>query len=117
MESPSTTVEEIRFRERTRMRDPQDETGAVEKEAQARAKNRLSDEAQAENRLSMVEKASFGIATVFSAGILVVAVSLMIMGFIFSPITHTLMFGVLAAATGTTSYVIWRGGKCRRQGS
>lgn len=117
MESPSTTVEEIRFRERTKMQDPGVETGAMEKEAQARAESRLSVEAQTESRLSMAEKASFGIATVFSAAILVIAVSLTVVGFIFSPITHTLMFGLLAAATGTTSYVIWRGGKCRRQGS
>lgn len=66
---------------------------------------------KAEARLSAGEKITFGIAAVFSTAILAVCVMLTIVGFIFSPITDTLVFALLMGATGTTSYVIWRGGK------
>jgi hypothetical protein len=64
-----------------------------------------------EKSLSIGEKAAFGVAAVFSTAILVVSVFLTIMGFIFSPMTDTLVFGLLMAATGVTTYVIWKGGK------
>ena len=63
------------------------------------------------NRLTPGEKLTFGVAAVFSAALLVVCVSLTIVGFIFSPITDTLVFGLMMGATGLSSYVIWRGGK------
>ena len=63
------------------------------------------------NNLTGVEKVAFGIAAVFSALILFVCLSLTIVGFIFSPITDTLIFALLMGATGTTTYAIWRGGR------
>ena len=93
MEDGITTAENIRFREST---------------SQAAAR----DEAREKSNLSTVEKAAFGLASVLAGVVLAALVLLTIVGFIFSPITDTLIFGLLAAATGVTSYVIWRGGRC-----
>jgi uncharacterized membrane protein len=106
MENRLTTAEKITFRERNRhpvVMDVKTRDEAQEQE----------NEAQKAARLSAMEKTAFGLASVFSAAILVILVGLTVVGFIFSPITHTLLFGLLAAATGLSSYVIWRGGKCR----
>ncbi len=73
------------------------------------AKSRTED--QVNSRLTPVEKATFGIAAAFSTLILVACILLTIIGFIFSPIADTLVFALLMIATGSTSYVIWRGGK------
>ncbi len=70
-----------------------------------------SQETHREHRLTPVEKVAFGIAATFSAVVLFVCLSLTILGFIFSPITDTLVFALLMGATGTTSYAIWRGGR------
>ena len=64
-----------------------------------------------QSQLTGVEKVAFGVAAVFSAVILFVCLSLTILGFIFSPITDTLVFALLMGATGTTTYAIWRGGR------
>ncbi|MFA6001846.1 MAG: hypothetical protein WC828_06980 [Thermoleophilia bacterium] len=109
MESELTSTEKITFGERTR----QTARGAKTKdEAQVKI-----DEAKAAARLSAVEKTTFGIASVFSGIVLVVLLMLTIVGFIFSPIADTLVFALLTAATGITSYVIWKGGKCVRGSS
>lgn len=100
MEDGITTAENIRFRERK-------STAAMD---EARAKDEASN-------LSVVEKAAFGLASVFAGIVLVILVLLTIVGFIFSPITDTLIFALLAAATGITSYVIWRGGRCVKSDS
>ena len=100
MEDGITTAENIRFRER---------------KAQAAARDEVQEN-EASN-LSTVEKAAFGMASVFAGVILVALVALTIVGFIFSPIADTLIFALLAAATGITSYVIWRGGRCVKSGS
>ena len=63
------------------------------------------------NRLKMGEKIAFAVASVFSAIILITCMMLVMVGFVFSPITDTLVFGVLMTASGLTSYAIWRGGK------
>ena len=63
------------------------------------------------NHLKTGEKIAFTIAAVFSAIILVVCLMLVMVGFVFSPIADTLVFGLLATASGLTSYAIWRGGK------
>lgn len=63
------------------------------------------------NRLKMGEKIAFAVAAVFSAIILITCMMLVMVGFVFSPITDTLVFGVLMTASGLTSYAIWRGGK------
>lgn len=68
-------------------------------------------ELEADPTLTAVEKATFGAATVFSGIVLVGLVMLTIVGFIFSPISQTLLFGLLALGTGLVSYVIWRGGQ------
>lgn len=103
MEDGITTAENIRFRER---------------KAQVAAREEARDETREEaSSLSYVEKAAFGLASVFAGIVLVILVMLTIAGFIFSPITHTLFFGLLAAATGVASYVIWRGGKCVKSNS
>lgn len=93
----TTTAENIRFREASR-----DEAKNGAREA---------------SNLSTLEKAAFGLASVMAGVVLAALVLLTIVGFIFSPITDTLIFGLLAAATGVTSYVIWRGGKCVKSGS
>jgi uncharacterized membrane protein len=100
MEDGITTAENIRFRE-----------------SKAAAKDDAKDEAREASNLSTVEKAAFGMASVFAGVILVILVLLTIVGFIFSPITDTLVFGLLMLATGVTSYVIWRGGRCVKSGS
>ena len=100
MEDGITTAENIRFRE-----------------SKAAAKDEAKDEAREASNLSTVEKAAFGMASVFAGVILVALVALTIVGFIFSPIADTLIFALLAAATGITSYVIWRGGRCVKSGS
>ncbi|MHB0866479.1 MAG: hypothetical protein ACYC6B_05180 [Thermoleophilia bacterium] len=64
-----------------------------------------------EKSLSASEKVTFGIAAAFSTVALIVCVFLTIMGFIFSPVADTLLFGVLMIATGISTYVIWRGGR------
>jgi len=97
------------------------DVGAREKQRQAATKVKPREEteakpqeearAQMESRLTATEKITFSIAAVYSTAILVVCVFLTMVGFIFSPIADTLLFGILAAATGTTSYVIWRGGR------
>jgi hypothetical protein len=69
------------------------------------------DEVKAEQRLSAGEKVAFGIASVFSGIVLVILTGLTILGFIFSPITDTLLFALLMVGMGLTSYVIWRGGR------
>ncbi|MHB8792528.1 MAG: hypothetical protein ACYC6O_04230 [Thermoleophilia bacterium] len=101
MEDGITTAENIRFRER---------------KAQAAARDEAQEKDEASS-LSTVEKAAFGLASVFAGVILVALVALTIVGFIFSPIADTLIFALLAAATGITSYVIWRGGRCVKSGS
>lgn len=58
--------------------------------------------------LSVGEKAAFAVAAVFSTVILLAAIFLTIVGFIFSPLAQTLVFGLLMGACGMTSYVIWR---------
>ena len=63
------------------------------------------------NRLKTGEKIAFAVAAVFSAIILITCMMLVMVGFVFSPITDTLVFGVLMTASGLTSYAIWRGGK------
>jgi len=104
MKDGITTAENIRFRERNAQAAARDE--AQEKSAAREVSN-----------LSTAEKAAFGLASVFAGVILVILVLLTIVGFIFSPITDTLIFGLLAAATGVASYVIWRGGRCVKNGS
>ena len=49
--------------------------------------------------------------------VLAICVLLTVIGCIVSPIAVTLLFGLLTAATGLTSYVIWRGGQCRKASS
>lgn len=72
---------------------------------------RAKEKARAESRLSAGEKVAFGIAAVFSGVILVILLGLTVLGFIFSPITDTLLFALLTGGMGLTSYVIWRGGR------
>lgn len=87
----------------------------AERKREAAAKQiRTREEARAreeEKHLSATEKVTFSIAAAFSTAALIVCVFLTIMGFIFSPIADTLVFGLLMVATGTTTYVIWRGGR------
>jgi len=104
MENELTTTDRITFGERKR----QTSRGAKTRdEAQVK-----KDEAKAAARLSAVEKTTFGIASIFSGVVLVILLMLTIVGFIFSPIADTLVFGLLTAATGISSYVIWKGGRC-----
>lgn len=103
MENEMTTTDRIAFGERTR----QTAREATRDEAQVR-----EEEAKAAARLSAVEKTTFGIASIFSGIVLVALLLLTIVGFIFSPIADTLVFALLTAATGISSYVIWKGGKC-----
>ena len=72
---------------------------------------KASGDSRQKSHLTGAEKVAFGIAAVFSALILFVCLSLTIVGFIFSPITDTLIFALLMGATGTTTYAIWRGGR------
>jgi len=103
MENQMTTAEKIAFGESKRQSLAKEVM--AKNEAQARA-----DAAQAEKSLTKVEKATFGIASIFSGLVLVVLIMLTVVGFIFSPITDTLIFALLTGATGITCYVIWRGG-------
>lgn len=64
-----------------------------------------------ESRLSAGEKVAFGVAAAFSSIVLVIVTALTVLGFIFSPITDTLLFGLLMVGTGLITYVIWRGGR------
>lgn len=84
---------------------------AAERQRAAAREYEASREAEKEKQLSAGEKLAFGIAAAFSAVMLVVSLFLTVVGFIFSPITDTLIFGLLMGAFGTTSYVIWRGGR------
>jgi hypothetical protein len=79
--------------------------------SEALAKEREREAAKAEERLSTGEKVAFGVAAVFSGVVLVILTGLTIIGFIFSPITDTLLFALLMGGMGLTSYVIWRGGR------
>ena len=108
MEKGLTLEEEMRSGTVTKERKRQSiamETKAREADQAAKA------EAKAVKSLSVAEKTAFGVATVFSTIVLVILVMLTVIGFIFSPIMDTLVFGLLAAATGLSSYFIWRGGK------
>jgi hypothetical protein len=110
MENRLTIEKEITFG--VGAREKQRQTVAkVKPQEEARVKPQKEARAQMESRLTTTEKITFSIAAVFSTAILVVCVILTMIGFIFSPIADTLLFGILAAATGTTSYVIWRGGR------
>ncbi|MHB1390054.1 MAG: hypothetical protein ACYCXF_02320 [Thermoleophilia bacterium] len=81
---------------------------AVARQMQVREEDLAREE---EKSLSVTEKLTFGIAAGFSTAMLIVCVFLTVMGFIFSPIADTLLFGLLAGATGISTYVIWRGGR------
>jgi hypothetical protein len=106
MADRATTAESITYRQREAQAMPRE----VQQEAAAQEAE-TGNEVKAKSRLSVGEKVTFGVAAVFSTAILIVCVFLTIMGFIFSPIADTLVFGLLMGATGMTSYVIWRGGK------
>lgn len=85
---------------------------AQELTKQSVAKEVEAEKEKAEERsLSATEKVAFGVAGVFSAVVLVIVTALTVLGFIFSPITDTLLFGLLMIGTGLTTYVIWRGGR------
>ncbi|MBE0429809.1 MAG: hypothetical protein IBX61_08050 [Thermoleophilia bacterium] len=62
-------------------------------------------------QMTSTEKVTFGIAAIFSTSVLIILFGLTIVGFIFSPVTDTLIFALLTLATGVTSYVVWRGGR------
>jgi hypothetical protein len=64
-----------------------------------------------QDRLKSAEKVAFAIAAVFSGVILLMCMMLVMVGFVFSPIADTLVFGILMTASGLTSYAIWRGGR------
>lgn len=85
--------------------------GHAASEAQSVAKEVELEEEKAESRLSTGEKIAFGVAAAFSGVVLVILTALTILGFIFSPITDTLLFALLMGGMGLTSYVIWRGGR------
>jgi hypothetical protein len=87
--------------------EEQDRFGATASEASEAER----EKAKSESRLSTGEKAAFSVAAVFMGVVLVILTGLTILGFIFSPITDTLLFAVLAGGAGLTSYVIWRGGR------
>ena len=63
------------------------------------------------NHLKTTEKIAFGIAAVFTGIILVMCLMLAMVGFVFSPVQDTLVFGGLMVASGLTSFAIWRGGR------
>jgi len=107
MESELTSAEKLPYVEARRE--------AARREASSKAAEHTRDAAR--SRLSIMEKLAFGVASVLSAVVLVICLMLTVVGFIFSPIAVTLLFGLLTAATGITSYVIWRGGQCRRANS
>lgn len=113
MEKGLTSEEEMRFGAATGEVKRQSIAMEIKKReaAQAAAAQAAKAEAKAVKSLSVAEKTAFGVATVFSTIVLVILVMLTVIGFIFSPITDTLIFGLLAAATGLSSYFIWRGGK------
>ncbi|MHB1324848.1 MAG: hypothetical protein ACYDGS_04040 [Thermoleophilia bacterium] len=108
MERGLTSEEEMRFGAATGEVKRQSIAMEIKTREAAQA---AKAEAKAVKSLSIAEKTAFGVATVFSTIVLVILVMLTIIGFIFSPITDTLIFGLLAAATGLSSYFIWRGGK------
>lgn len=85
--------------------------GQSEAASQSVAKEVEREKEKAERRLSTGEKVAFGVAAAFSGIVLVILMGLTILGFIFSPITDTLLFAVLMGGMGLTSYVIWRGGR------
>ena len=114
MEKGLTLEEEMRFGTAAKERNRQSIAMEIKTREAAQA---AKDEAKAVKSLSTVEKTAFGVATVFSTIVLVILVMLTIIGFIFSPITDTLIFGLLMVATGLSSYAIWRGGKCQRSSS
>lgn len=89
----------------TKVMDP----NAARKEARVVVTNSRAE------ALSAGEKVAFGVAAGFSTALLAITVMLTLIGFIFSPLTHTLVFALLAIATGATTYVIWRGGRKRAQ--
>jgi len=97
------TTEELTYGQRERP--------AEVKEAREAQEERK--EAEMGAHLTSIEKVVFGIAAVFAGVVLVICLSLTVIGFIFSPITDTLIFALLMGATGTASYAIWRGGKAR----
>jgi len=120
MANDLTTANEIALGERGRRvvpRDVQTRVDTKAKEAEALKTQAEKDEAQAQARLSTTEKAAFSLAAAFSVVILIITLMLTIVGFIFSPITHTLVFGLLMGATGLTTYVIYRGGRCYKSTS
>lgn len=87
---------------------------AGEMVARSRAREAEAEQAKEranERNLSTGEKVAFGVASVFSGIVLVIVTALTVLGFIFSPITDTLLFGLLMIGTGLVSYVIWRGGR------
>lgn len=73
-------------------------------------KARSMDKAESRH-LTVVEKLAFSVAATFSTVILLAAIFLTVMGFIFSPIVDTLLFALLMGAAGMTSYVIWKNGR------
>lgn len=85
--------------------------GHSEAQSESVAREVEREKEKAESRLSTGEKVAFGIAAVFCGVVLVILTGLTILGFIFSPITDTLLFAVLMGGMGLTSYVIWRGGR------
>lgn len=79
---------------------------ARERQVTARSRDKA-----ASRHLTVVEKLTFGVAAAFSTVILLAAIFLTVMGFIFSPIVDTLIFGLLMGGAGMTSYVIWKNGR------
>lgn len=116
MEKGLTSEEEMRFGAATGEVKRQSIAMEIKKREAREAAQAAKAEAKAVTNLSVAEKTAFGVATVFSTIVLVILVMLTIIGFIFSPITDTLIFGLLTVATGLSSYAIWRGGK-RQQSS
>lgn len=104
MENGLTYEDELTFGEAMAERRRE----AAANQIRAREEARVREE---EKSLSATEKVTFGIAAAFSTVALIVCVFLTIMGFIFSPIADTLLFGLLMLATGISTYVIWRGGR------
>lgn len=87
----------------------------AEREERAAKKVKARNEAQMKDHLNIGEKVALGAVTVFWTAVLLICVFLTIVGFIFSPILDTLVFGLLMGATGLTSYVIWRGRNAGQQ--
>lgn len=78
---------------------------------QSRVREIEAEKEATQERLSTGEKVAFGVASVFAGVVLLIVTALTVLGFIFSPITDTLLFGLLMIGTGLVSYVIWRGGR------